>query len=172
MLHPRLPSLADNRGAQPEASGSHRRYRKASIIHGWVTKLRGTLTDNERVRSRGIREMREARAIRAYKKQKAAQFKGGAKGASGFLYLLSFWPAKRAQTQKQLVVRRHHSSHHRKGSSSHSSSRPSTHRRGTSSGTSGKSRRPDDVQAAQIGRHTSQGRRHSERQRHHGSSKR
>ena len=38
-------------------------------IHGWLTKIRGTLLDNEGMRHRGIREMKEAAAVRAHKRK-------------------------------------------------------------------------------------------------------
>ncbi|KAH8106040.1 hypothetical protein BXZ70DRAFT_917899 [Cristinia sonorae] len=42
----------------------HPYHRKNSTIHGWVTKIRGTITGNERIRSSGIEEMRRARSER------------------------------------------------------------------------------------------------------------
>ena len=54
--------------------GSIRPYnQKYSTIHGWVTKLRGTLSDNERVRRAGIHEMKAAKAVRKWKKKHAAE---------------------------------------------------------------------------------------------------
>lgn len=60
-----------------------RRRPKASTVHGWLAKMRGTLIGDESLRSRGMREMKEARAIRAYTKQKKAQRRKG----SGMLSL-------------------------------------------------------------------------------------
>ncbi|KAH9002476.1 hypothetical protein EDB86DRAFT_314968 [Lactarius hatsudake] len=54
-----------------------RRRRKASTIHGWLCMWRGTLIGNERERQRGRREMKEARAVRAYYSQRAHETAGG-----------------------------------------------------------------------------------------------
>ncbi|KAI0053820.1 hypothetical protein FA95DRAFT_1592095 [Auriscalpium vulgare] len=43
---------------------------KASTIHGWLVKMRGTLIGSESIRQAGRREMKEARAIRAYRRQR------------------------------------------------------------------------------------------------------
>ncbi|PSS35401.1 hypothetical protein PHLCEN_2v1556 [Hermanssonia centrifuga] len=71
-----------------DSSDSSRRglpyNRKASTIHGWVTKMRGTLLDNESVRRRGIREMKDAKAIREYKRKRAAERR--ARGQSSSLF--------------------------------------------------------------------------------------
>jgi len=50
-----------------------RRRPKASTVHGWLAKMRGTLIGDESLRSRGMREMQEARVVRAYTKAKKAQ---------------------------------------------------------------------------------------------------
>ncbi|KAH9173306.1 hypothetical protein EDB89DRAFT_719072 [Lactarius sanguifluus] len=57
-----------------------RRRRKASTIHGWLCMWRGTLVGNERERQRGRREMKEARAVRAYYRQRAHETAGGGSG--------------------------------------------------------------------------------------------
>ena len=59
-----------NRSSQP---GQGYRRAKASTVHGWVTKLRGTLFGNERTRQRGIREMQVASAVRQYKRERNAR---------------------------------------------------------------------------------------------------
>ncbi|KAI0700767.1 hypothetical protein BC835DRAFT_1411878 [Cytidiella melzeri] len=78
--------------------GSIRPYnQKYSTIHGWVTKLRGTLSDNETVRREGIREMRAAKAVRQWKKKHAAagqKRKAGSSGG-GILSLFGFGSKKR-----------------------------------------------------------------------------
>ncbi|TFK92824.1 hypothetical protein K466DRAFT_594861 [Polyporus arcularius HHB13444] len=53
--------------------GHHRH--KVSTIHGWVTKLRGTIIRSKRTRHAGVREMEEARALRIYKKENPEQFR-------------------------------------------------------------------------------------------------
>ncbi|KAF4575093.1 hypothetical protein EYR36_006449 [Pleurotus pulmonarius] len=59
--------------AQYHPDGTPRRRPLASTMHGWLTKLRGTLLDDEKTRWKGIQEMKEARAIRRWKKQREAQ---------------------------------------------------------------------------------------------------
>jgi hypothetical protein len=46
-----------------------------STIHGWLTKIRGTLLDNETMRYRGIKEMKQAAAVRVHKQKEAAEIK-------------------------------------------------------------------------------------------------
>ncbi|KAI0082428.1 hypothetical protein K474DRAFT_1655194 [Panus rudis PR-1116 ss-1] len=72
---------------------------KASTIHGWVTKLRGTLLDNEAVRKQGIQEMRDAKRIRKERKMHA---RGSSNG------FLSFFTISPRQAHK--VSRRPHNS--------------------------------------------------------------
>ncbi|KAI9467359.1 hypothetical protein BJY52DRAFT_64827 [Lactarius psammicola] len=72
-----------------------RRRRKASTIHGWLCMWRGTLIGNERVRQRGRREMKEARAIRAYYSQRAHETAGGGSGPFSLFRLGSFSNGKR-----------------------------------------------------------------------------
>ncbi|KIP10681.1 hypothetical protein PHLGIDRAFT_209349 [Phlebiopsis gigantea 11061_1 CR5-6] len=85
---------------------------KASTIHGWVTKWRGTFSGNERTRSEGIREMRTAQAIRQWKrKHRASSHTRGQHG--GGLFSLSFLaPGSHSR-----------SSSSKKGSKRHGSSR-------------------------------------------------
>lgn len=49
--------------------------------------MRGTLFDNESVRRRGIREMKVAKAIRAYKRQRAAERRARGEGRGLFSFL-------------------------------------------------------------------------------------
>ncbi|KAH9927175.1 uncharacterized protein BXZ73DRAFT_102763 [Epithele typhae] len=63
-----------------EERGRGRHQRKASIIHGWVVKMRGTFFGSEATRRAGIREMRDAHAIRRYKKEHPERFRGGGGG--------------------------------------------------------------------------------------------
>ncbi|KAH9844097.1 uncharacterized protein C8Q71DRAFT_719701 [Rhodofomes roseus] len=74
----------------PETSGHSR---KASTIHGWVTKMRGTLVDDERIRKQGIREMEHARRIREWKKEKGIEEQNN--------LLFSFVPKKPPQPNNQ-----------------------------------------------------------------------
>ncbi|KZT72547.1 hypothetical protein DAEQUDRAFT_762839 [Daedalea quercina L-15889] len=75
--------------------------RKASTIHGWVTKLRGTLIDDESIRKRGIREMQYARRIREWKKEKGIVDQGNSVS-------FSFVPKKPPQPNNQLMMVRRH----------------------------------------------------------------
>ncbi|KAF9491347.1 hypothetical protein BDN71DRAFT_1452943 [Pleurotus eryngii] len=66
--------------AQYHPNGTPRRRPLASTMHGWLTKLRGTLLDDEKTRWKGIQEMKEARAIRRWKKQREAQHRASGHG--------------------------------------------------------------------------------------------
>jgi len=120
--------------------GSIRPYdQKYSTIHGWVTKLRGTLTDNESVRREGIREMRAAKAVRQWKKKHAAERRARKRGSGGSI--LSFLrtgstrrssskatlsrDASRRSTKKGSTDVVLHFSHHSKPKPSRSSSKMS-----------------------------------------------
>ncbi|KAL4249114.1 hypothetical protein ABKN59_005780 [Abortiporus biennis] len=78
---------------QRRGRGPYIPYRhKASTIHGWVTKLRGTLLGDEAVRRRGIREMRDAKTTRKYKKLRAAEMRRRGERTGGFF---SFFTSKK-----------------------------------------------------------------------------
>ncbi|KAI0796895.1 hypothetical protein C8Q75DRAFT_802564 [Abortiporus biennis] len=78
---------------QRRGRGPYIPYRhKASTIHGWVTKLRGTLLGDEAVRRRGIREMRDARTTRKYKKLRTAEMRRRGERNGGFF---SFFTSKK-----------------------------------------------------------------------------
>lgn len=106
-----LPSLCVQCSSahQPDASNHGR---KASTIHGWVTKLRGTLIDDESIRRNGIREMRYARRIREWKKEK------GIVDQSSVLPAVSFLPSKPPQPNNQVAIVRRHTT----GGASHQTS--------------------------------------------------
>ncbi|KAH9062312.1 hypothetical protein EDB87DRAFT_1682296 [Lactarius vividus] len=72
-----------------------RRRRKASTIHGWLCMWRGTLVGNERERQRGRREMKEARAVRAYYRQRAHETAGAGNGPFSLFRLGSLSNVKR-----------------------------------------------------------------------------
>ena len=82
---------------------------KASTIHGWVTKLRGTLLGNEATRRRGIREMEDARTIRKAKRKFASERSGQRSG------LFAFFRRSSVPKKQVIVVRRHRSSRKKKG---------------------------------------------------------
>jgi hypothetical protein len=46
-----------------------------STVHGWLTKMRGTLLDNETVRYQGIKEMKQAAAVRVHRQKEEADRK-------------------------------------------------------------------------------------------------
>ncbi|TFL00543.1 hypothetical protein BDV98DRAFT_569189 [Pterulicium gracile] len=79
------------------SDGTRRSRPKASTVHGWLAKMRGTLAGNERLRSEGMREMREAKAIRRYKRERKA------KGGTGFFGLGG---AKKQHTAQRQASRR------------------------------------------------------------------
>lgn len=94
-----------------------RRYpyrHKASTIHGWVTKLRGTLTGNEHVRSAGIREMKDARTIRRHRSKREAEHRERERRRSGGGFFSSlFSGSRRHDSSREVIVV------HRDGSRSH-----------------------------------------------------
>ncbi|KAJ3865388.1 hypothetical protein EV359DRAFT_80561 [Lentinula novae-zelandiae] len=59
--------------------GSRRSHPIASTMHGWLAKMRGTLVGNEKLRSEGMREMRQAKANRKHRKQNKSQGKSPAR---------------------------------------------------------------------------------------------
>ena len=88
-IHPPGPrSIAHTSSLRTQATErAHRRYpRKASTIHGWLVKLRGTLSGNEATRRAGIDEMRRAASIRKYKKQHPERFRGRPKGGVFWIF--------------------------------------------------------------------------------------
>jgi len=115
-----------------------RRY-KASTIHGWLRMWRGTLAGNEQVRQQGRREMKEARARRAYRRQHPGVAGGN---SSPFSFLLGgFGNRRNGATATPAPKRhissssRHHNSHHRSGSRSQNPQRPTPTQRKGSTGT-------------------------------------
>ncbi|KAG2060099.1 hypothetical protein BDR06DRAFT_544540 [Suillus hirtellus] len=50
------------------SDGRRRSRPKPSVFHGWLVKWRATFSGNEQLRREGIREMREAKAIKRQKK--------------------------------------------------------------------------------------------------------
>lgn len=109
-----LPAL--NPAKSYHSNGRRRSRPKASTVHGWLVKWRATFSGNERLRKEGIREMREAKAVRERKREKQAARQAKAGGSKSFFRL---WPislsdkARRSQAPKYL---------------SHGSRRPSSKR--------------------------------------------
>ncbi|KAK7060466.1 hypothetical protein VNI00_001231 [Paramarasmius palmivorus] len=71
-------------------------------MHGWLAKMRGTLMGDERLRSQGMREMREAKALRKYektnKKKNAFRPQRQSNGIFSFFGSSSKKPARRPTT--------------------------------------------------------------------------
>lgn len=63
-----------------------RRKPPPSTIHGWLAKWRGTFLGDERLRSMGMREMREARDRRRYWAAKKRQTSAVSSGKSVFSF--------------------------------------------------------------------------------------
>lgn len=61
------------------SDGRRRSRPKASTFHGWLVKWRATFSGNELLRREGMREMREAKAMREYKRQQKKAKSGRAK---------------------------------------------------------------------------------------------
>ncbi|KAI0249997.1 hypothetical protein BJV78DRAFT_626378 [Lactifluus subvellereus] len=97
-----------------------RRRHKASTIHGWLVMWRGTLMGNENVRQRGRREMREARAMRAYYRQHSqAQAQAQAIGKSSGPFSIFRFGSFSSNRNAKPTMHRHKSSgsrHHRSAS--------------------------------------------------------
>jgi len=123
-----------------------------STIHGWLTKMRGTLLDNEKMRSEGIKEMKQAAVVHSHRQKAAAELKKRnlARREAGKpplqplakqpLLRLSFLRNKPKPIDSRLVAtaRKSPSSHTHKRKAASSSSRP----RHPSSGGKRGSKRP------------------------------
>lgn len=86
-----------------EWKSSHHRKPKASIVHGWLLKWRATFIGNERLRTEGIREMREAKYLRERKKRPKPAHQSLTKRSGSGLGLSSL---RNGETHKKL-----HSTH-------------------------------------------------------------
>ncbi|OBZ76462.1 hypothetical protein A0H81_03744 [Grifola frondosa] len=105
--------------SQEDRARRHHRP-KASTVHGWVTKMRGTLLGSESIRRRGIREMKEARAIRKYKRNRAdhqseARDNGRSPRRSGGLFSVFSFSRRRHSHDVPVVVHRDRPRHREKG---------------------------------------------------------
>ena len=74
-------------------------------MHGWVTKMRGTLLDNEKVRRAGIHEMKAAKVVRQWKKKHAKEL-GPRKGGGGIFSCLSFISGSKKPSSSRATVSR------------------------------------------------------------------
>ncbi|KAG2369634.1 hypothetical protein BDR07DRAFT_1266900 [Suillus spraguei] len=78
--------------------GRRRSRPKASAFHGWLVKWRATFSGNEHLRREGIREIREAKAMREYKGQrKATKRAKNGRAKPGLFSIFSFWKTKPRQ---------------------------------------------------------------------------
>lgn len=80
------------------SDGRRRNRPTPSTFHGWLVKWRATFSGNERLRREGIREIREAKAMREYKRQQKRAKSGRAK--PGLFSSFSF-----RNTKKRPVLR-------------------------------------------------------------------
>ncbi|TCD69843.1 hypothetical protein EIP91_005920 [Steccherinum ochraceum] len=103
---------------------------KNSTVHGWVTKMRGTITGNERIRSSGIEEMKRAKRDRRRRQKRTAEERHARGGHSSFGGFFSMFRGRHV-----LRKPRHHESRSRAvivndiryGSRDHKGRRPFMH---------------------------------------------
>ncbi|KAH0839946.1 hypothetical protein J3R83DRAFT_901 [Lanmaoa asiatica] len=81
------------------SNGRRRSRPKASTVHGWLVKWRATFSGNERLRKEGIREMREAKAVRELKKQQRAARQAKTDVPK---YFFRLWPISLGKKVRQL----------------------------------------------------------------------
>jgi len=98
-------------------SNGRRHHPRASTIHGWITKWRGTLFGSEATRRQGIREMKQASAIRKYEHQRDAERRARIRQERGLGGVISFVPASRRPSRlhkdrREVVVQRDYSDGH------------------------------------------------------------
>ncbi|KAF9247372.1 hypothetical protein BU15DRAFT_70185 [Melanogaster broomeanus] len=104
------------------SDGRRRSRPKASMVHGWLVKWRATFSGNEPLRNEGIREIREARAVREWKKQRKAARRAKGEGSKSSISLWPFSVGKKKRPQRPSVLSR---------GSQHSSARHNASRRRT-----------------------------------------
>ncbi|KAG1846806.1 hypothetical protein DFJ58DRAFT_488720 [Suillus subalutaceus] len=94
------------------SDGRRRSRPKASTFHGWLVKWRATFSGNEHLRGEGMREMREAKAMREYKRQqKAAKRAKNGRAKPGLFSRFSFGkPKTRRALRPGTLARDSHSS--------------------------------------------------------------
>jgi hypothetical protein len=94
------------------SDGRRRSRPKASTFHGWLVKWRATFSGNEHLRREGMREMREAKAMREYKRrQKIAKKTKNGRAKPGLFSIFSFGKTKtRRALRPDTLARGSHSS--------------------------------------------------------------
>ncbi|EIW61496.1 uncharacterized protein TRAVEDRAFT_18191 [Trametes versicolor FP-101664 SS1] len=127
-----------------EEDGHRRHRRKASTVHGWVTKMRGTLLGSENTRRQGLYEMKEARAIRRHKQEHPEAYRTRNRSNGGTI----LWIFPRRSRRRP---EREHDHGHRSHSHGHAHSNSHSHGHSHSHG----------------GHAHSNSRSHSRRRRHH-----
>ncbi|EIN10885.1 hypothetical protein PUNSTDRAFT_132948 [Punctularia strigosozonata HHB-11173 SS5] len=85
--------------------GRKRSRPPSSTVHGWLVKWRGTFSGNEKLRSQGIREMREAAARRKYYKENP-QSRPRAKPSSGILFFRKSKPSSSSRRTNTVPSRK------------------------------------------------------------------
>ncbi|KAH9850007.1 hypothetical protein C2E23DRAFT_870234 [Lenzites betulinus] len=118
---------------EDRARGRHHR-RKASTVHGWVTKMRGTFLGSESIRRQGLREMKDARAMRRYRKEHPEAFRNRSRSGGGGTVLWIFPRRSRGHAHGDHHHRSHshghgHAHSHGHSHSAHSHSRSHSRRR-------------------------------------------
>ena len=93
-----LPSF-DSTKRYYHSDGRRRSCPKASTVRGWLVKWRATFSGNERLRKEGIREMREAKAVREYRAKKRAAQPAKAGASKPFFCLWPILLGKKCQPQ-------------------------------------------------------------------------
>ncbi|OAX44480.1 hypothetical protein K503DRAFT_764898 [Rhizopogon vinicolor AM-OR11-026] len=89
------------------SDGRRRSRPKPSIFHGWIVKWRATFSGNEPLRTQGIREMREAKALQEYKRQrKAAKRAKKGPARSGLFSLFGSSNAKKRKPHRPATLTR------------------------------------------------------------------
>ncbi|KAI0772025.1 hypothetical protein BD413DRAFT_612856 [Trametes elegans] len=119
-----MPGIGSIEWESDEERARRRHRHKASTVHGWVTKMRGTFFGNESTRRQGIREMKEARAVRRYKQEHPEMFRN----RGGRKTILWIFPRRSRRGAHHHRSRSHSQSHGRHGHAhSHSHSHPHSH---------------------------------------------
>ncbi|KJA29842.1 hypothetical protein HYPSUDRAFT_152903 [Hypholoma sublateritium FD-334 SS-4] len=139
--------------SQLNADGSRRRP-PPSAMHGWLAKMRGTLLGDEALRSRGMREMKEAASLRKRRALIKKQRSATGKSIFSFLGFSSSGPSQKPKVLQQRSPPSRRTTHdsHKSGRSS----RPPPHPTGASHRSSHRStRRTQDSQTSRGGQRRS-----------------
>ncbi|KAI0824707.1 hypothetical protein BC628DRAFT_1419815 [Trametes gibbosa] len=119
-----MPGIASIEWDSEEDRARRRHHRKASTVHGWVTKMRGTFLGSESTRRLGLREMKEARAMRRYKKEHPEAFRNRNRSGGGGGTVLWIFPRR---SRRHAHEDHHHRSHSHGHAHSHGHSHSHSH---------------------------------------------